>query len=207
MNNETLNKPINLQNLSLALSAVRAEYMGAIQQIAEHVTASGVPLKISFIEAGTTEGEYVFQEETTASVYQNMQQGTAMYILFFAGKCYVFDGVNNANSLNFKFTSYSTTFEDSTEGTFQGLVRDTFILSSSALTREIYYLPRIPEEITDPTGTEGQVLTIGSSGLAWTTPSASAPPEVYVGSETPSGYTLYIEPGTRGVASGNEVEY
>ena len=191
MNNETLNKPINLQNLSLALSAVRAEYMGAIQQIAEHVTENGVPLKISFIEGRTTEGNYMFTEETIASVYQEMFQMTAMHILFFDSKCYAFDGfVNNA----MKFTSYSTTFEDSTEGTFQILIRDTFILSSSSLTREIYHSPIVPTEITDPTGTEGQVLTKGSSGLTWTTPSASAPPEVYVGSETPSGYTLYIEP-------------
>lgn len=194
MNNETLNKPINLQNLSLALSAVRAEYMGAIQQVAEHVTANGIPLKFSVIFAGATEGEYSFGEETIASVYQDMQQVIAMHILFFQGKCYTFDGVGGFNPLIFKFTSYSTTFEDSTEGTFQILIRDTFILSSSSLTRETYNSPIVPTEITDPTGTEGQVLTKGSNGLTWTTPSASAPPEVYVGSETPSGYTLYIEP-------------
>lgn len=195
MNNETLNKPINLQNLSLALSAVRAEYMGAIQQIAEHVTANGVPLKFSIIRAGDTDGEYVFVEETIDSVYQDMRQMTAMHILFFEGKCYAFDGVTNVNSLSFKFTSYSTTFEDSTEETYQQLVRDTFILSSSSLTREAYRSLIIPSEIDNPTGTEGQVLTLDSSGqFTWTTPSASAPPEVYVGSETPSGYTLYIEP-------------
>ena len=68
--------------------------------------------------AGTTEGEYAFQGETIASVYQNMQQVTAMHILFFDGKCYTFDGVGGFSPLNFKFTSYSTTFEDSTEGTF-----------------------------------------------------------------------------------------
>ena len=57
-------------------------------------------------------------------------------------------------------------------------------------------------------GTAGQVLGLDTNlEPVWTTPSASAPPEVYVGSDTPSGYTLYIEPGTRGVASGNEVEY
>jgi len=31
--------------------------------------------------------------------------------------------------------------------------------------------------------------------------------EVFVGSDTPSGYSLYIEPGTGGIPSGNEVEY
>lgn len=57
-------------------------------------------------------------------------------------------------------------------------------------------------------GTAGQVLGLDTNlEPVWTTPSASAPPEVYVGSDTPSGYTLYIEPGTGGVASGNEVEY
>ena len=44
-------------------------------------------------------------------------------------------------------------------------------------------------------GTAGQVLGLDTNlEPVWTTPSASAPPEVYVGSDTPSGYTLYIEP-------------
>ena len=44
-------------------------------------------------------------------------------------------------------------------------------------------------------GTAGQVLVLDSNlAPVWTTPSASAPPEVYVGSDTPSGYSLYIDP-------------
>lgn len=59
-----------------------------------------------------------------------------------------------------------------------------------------------------PSGTAGQVLSLDSNlAPTWTNPAGGSPPEVYIGSDTPSGYTLYIDPGSGGFVDGNEVEY
>lgn len=59
-------------------------------------------------------------------------------------------------------------------------------------------------DVPSTQGTEGQVLMLnGNLAPTW----GNDRSEVFVGSDTPSGYSLYIEPGTGGIPSGNEVEY
>lgn len=61
---------------------------------------------------------------------------------------------------------------------------------------------------TLPSGTAGQVLTLDSNlDPIWAQPSGgSSAPEIYVGSGTPAGYTLYIDPDNA-MSSGEGVSF
>lgn len=56
MNDETLNKPISLRNLSLALANVRADYRGWIDQIGTRINNIYEEMWESFVVNPTTQG-------------------------------------------------------------------------------------------------------------------------------------------------------
>jgi len=56
MNDETLNKPISLRNLSLALAKVKADYWGWIDRIGKRVNDVYDEMWDSFVVNPTTQG-------------------------------------------------------------------------------------------------------------------------------------------------------